>query len=568
MHKIIPFVLFITFFAVSVLLAPHFGPSWDEPDNIFAGGVYHNFFRNNFNPSILTLRYEKSASVYSERVFTQNFDLERYPPFPLLIGSGAVWLYELLNGSVTGGQIISLYHIASGLFLSLSVVATYGLSRLLKQSHLVSLIAAVLLGLLPTMFGHGLSTIKDSAQVAMFTSGLFFLVSFTYSHRRRYLFIGAILWGLGLATKFNAIYIPIIWFGHYLSVFLSDHLQRRSNQSWQEFIISILTSATKTLIPSLISFLSLGILTMFIVWPYLWFNPWARFLEVVRYFTTVGAGYQVAWMGERFMVGVGQAYWWYPLGSLFLATPLVIILCFLTATVLLLKKRLSIIYQWITNNPHKQIKHHQLPGLLVALWLTIPFLRIFSPTAAYYDGMRHFMEVLPVIAIISAIGIQTVITIIVTSRLKDHLPFLNRPQSATWLLLGLSTIVVTQLSFFNAYLFPYSSAYLNPLAGTNKNIGFDRDFSGLAMFEGMKFIQANYQAPFVWGPIAGHLSWYYMPPGGTYVYSQYDADTIIYINKISHSTQAELEAMLPSDFQLAHTIKRGSDILGWVYRRL
>lgn len=73
----------------------------------------------------------------------------------------------------------------------------------------------------------------------------------------------------------------------------------------------------------------------------------------------------------------------------------------------------------------------------------------------------------------------------------------------------------------------------------------------------------------VMAPIGGHLSWYYIRPGvDQFVYSPRDADSVIFINKVSHDTQAALEANLRGQFRLVHTIQRENSIFGWVYRKI
>jgi hypothetical protein len=289
---------------------------------------------------------------------------------------------------------------------------------------------------------------------------------------------------------------------------------------------------------------------MVITWPYLWFSPITRFMEVVTYFTTVGQGYQVAWNGMRFMVGAGWSLWWYPIVSFVTSLPLLIVVSSLIGVLFLL-------FQSVQS--HQKQTYRTMLALCL-LWLFIPLIRIISPTSAYYDGFRHFIEILPVIAMFSAVGTWSMSLLIlkVSKRGLEH---------KNTLLIGIYIVIISQLLFINMNLFPYSSGFLNMLV-SNKNMGYDREYSGLAIKEGMNILLNRYDSFTVWVPIGGHLSWYYIRPGkDQYVYTAQMADSIVYINKYSHSSKSELEALLTPDFKMIHEIKKGNDVFGWVYRR-
>lgn len=537
-QRSIPYLLFVCFFFIGLWISPYIGPSWDEPDNIFAGGVYLRFFREQFNPEILTIRLDQKASIFGDRIFSQNTDLERYPPFPLILGSFFVVLAEQVYGALSGEEIIQMFHVASGMFVAVTAVFTYGISRLLRFPLLFSIVSAILLGLTPTMFGHGYSTIKDSAQVAMFTVSLYILFRFTTTHRKRWLLLGAVAWGLGLSTKFNAVYVPIIW-----GIFhLSQSLLKTNPASKIHYL--------KATLLEFVTFSLIGLFTLFLSWPYLWFDPIPRVQQIIAYFTTVGIGFHVAWLGQKLVVGDVTALWWYPLGSMLLATPIPILIAFLLGLG-------SMLYHSLKKPAHSTI--HRAGFLLIILWLVIPFLRTISPKASYYDGMRHFMEVLPSAAIISTFGIYSAVRI--ARFLFVHLPSINI------LAIFLAVPICIHAVIINLRFFPFSSGYLNMFAGEKRNELFDRDFSGLSVREGMTYINSK-QIPYsVYVPIAGHTSWYYIDPGNRYVYYPEEADFIIFVNKISHASKQELEQSIPKNFVIDRTIQKGSDIFGWVYKK-
>jgi hypothetical protein len=192
---------------------------------------------------------------------------------------------------------------------------------------------------------------------------------------------------------------------------------------------------------------------------------------------------------------------------------------------------------------------------LVLIWVFLPPMRAFLPNAAFYDGMRHFMEILPAAMILGAIGMEHVFV-----ALKKRIIF-ARP--LTSIILG---GILIHLMLINITYFPYSTGYLNMLA-KHPNERFDRDIEALSVKEGVDYLHTTRNSIKLWSPIGGHLSWYYLFPSDQYVYSAQEADSIILVNKSSHIQRKEFEALLPPEFYLVHTIQRGNALLGWVYAK-
>lgn len=540
MRKFIPLFLFIAVFVTGWIVSPKIGPSWDEPDNIYAGGIYLTFFQKKLDPKVLAGSWDIKNSAYGDRIYTQQANLERYPPFPLIFGSFVTFLLERLH-TATPQEIIGYFHVASSLFLGLLAVAVYLLGRRLGLRVLFAAFAAGITVFLPTVFGHGLSTIKDIGQMSLFAASLTALVTYTLTKKKWPLVLGGVLWGMGMATKFNAIYVPVIW-GIWATLY--DIPLRKPKEILPTFL-------KYTVIPFL-GFFLIGFLILFISWPFLWFDPVKRIELVIQYFTTVGTGYKVVFNGADAYVGGTTPVWWYPIGYLLLVTPVPFLLFFVLG-----------IGTFVIRTVLR--KKESKTWLVILIWFSLPLARAFLPKSAYYDGIRHFMEILPAMVLLTLYGIQ---------RLVDNGVKLSFLKSQNKVILGILSVSIplflfVQMVAIDAQLFPYSSGYLNFFA-KNQNYGFDRDFSGLTIKEGMDYVESQYtNGVNLFAPIAGHLTWYYVNPKvDRYVYSIYDADTIVFANKSSHVRKAELDALLGSSFKVVYTISRGSSIFGWVYRRI
>jgi hypothetical protein len=337
--------LFFLVVTVGFVLSPSIGPAWDELDNIFAGGVYVNFFTHGLDPMYFRILTDK-ASAYGDRIIPNDHLLSHYPPIPNYAGVLFVFAAQALHIQTTAPVIIIAWHLATVLFFALMVAMTYRFGLLLGLSVGSSLFAALAVFMYPQLFGHGLSNLKDTAQVAIVITSLYYLV-------KKDIFMGSVLWGLGMATKFNAVYIPVIWG---LWVLVQGKLR-----------------VSRFIVQSLLV-LVIGLTTMVVVWPYLWFNTIQHIIEVVRYFTTIGQGFRIIWDGTWYTVGVGKSLWWYPLMSFLYTTPLILLALMFFGLFVLIRnwKKKS---EW----------------LLLPIWILIPFMRILSPWSAFYDLTRHFM---------------------------------------------------------------------------------------------------------------------------------------------------------------------------------
>lgn len=470
--RLIPWALFLLVFFVGVFLSPAIGPAWDEPDNMFSAGVYAR------------------DSSFTDQIYPLDRNLAHLPPVHNYVGLVFVWIRTMLGIPATAPNIITAFHWSAALFFALLVAYTFLFARLLGLSTPLSVAAALFTYLYPTLFGHGYSNTKDIAQASLFTVSLYYLV-------KKNLLAGAAVWGLALATKFNAVYVPIIW-----GIWGIRGIKGRR----------------------VIGVLGVGLVTAFLVWPYLWSDPIGRALEVVRYFTTVGQGYHAFWNGVVYRVGAGKALWWYPWANLVLVTPIPMLILAVIGGI-------------------RAIRERKTYGILL-IWLVVPMLRAFLPSAAFYDGLRHFLEVLPAWALLAAMGL---------GELKKYSFFL-------------APFVVVQLLFINATYFPYSTGYYNFFA-KDANVRFDRDIEALSVKEGVDYLHKKYGAIKLWSPIGGHLSWYYLTSKDQYVYSASPADSIILVNKSSHIRQSEFESAIAGDFVLDYEIRRGKGVFMWIYRK-
>lgn len=517
---VIPALLFFLVIGIGVLLAPGIGPAWDEPDNIFSGGQYLNFFAEGFNPKVFDPA--KYSSYFSDVIYPEDTATAHLPPFANYIGTAFTLIAEKSGAPHTGTTAIIAYHLMTVLFFAVLVSATYAFGILLGLPVWVSMVVALSTFLYPTLFGHGLSDSKDTAQASLFILSLYFFVKGVKYQKTRSLITGAVVWGLALATKFNAVYVPIVW-----GIWVQCQML---NAKWP--IKKYLIHGFRFIIYHLSLVIAIGVTTAFIVWPYLWYSPFARTAEVVTYFTHVGRGYMFFFKGVQYRSGVGVSYWWYPWASLLLCTPLQLLLFMVYGVYVLIRH--------LRKQPDR---------LLLGIWILIPMLRAILPTASLYDQLRHFVEIIPACMLLVGVGLDALT---------------KYGKAGTYAAYIVAVFIVLSVAGIDAIYFPYSAGYYNILA-RDANNNYDREIEGLSVKEGVDYLHKTYGAVKLWVTVPGHLSWYYLNKNDQYVYSKEEADSIIVINKRSHIGSEPVPVI--DMFRVDHVITRGNAIFAWIYRR-
>lgn len=518
MHWIQRQISLMLFFLVLVVgfgLSPSIGPAWDDPDNIFSGGVYVNFIQHGFDSAYFHNLTDK-ASAYGDWIVPNDRLTARYPPVPNYVGVLFVLVAQVLHIPVTAQVIIVAWHLAAVFFFAMLVSMTFRFGLLLGLSAVSSLFASLAVFMYPQLFGHGFSNLKDTAQAALMITSLYYLVRATKDNavKRIDFIIGAVIFGLGLATKFNAIYVPVIW-GIWRLVMSRNSIVRTV---FYGFCIVVI-----------------GLVTMFAVWPFLWFDLVPHIIEVVKYFTTVGQGYRIVWDGIWNNVGVGKSLWWYPGMSYLYTTPL-LLLCLVGWGCIVVCRQ-----------------HAQKPSwVILPIWILIPLVRTLSPWSAFYDLTRHFMEIIPATLLMAAIGLEWFF------RKKRHFVALG---------IMLVAVIIGQMISINATYFPYSTGYYNVLA-RNPNVNFDRDILALSVKETMDYVHRRYGNVRIFFTIGGHLSRYYLTQEDRYINAdQGQGDIIIVVNKASHFQIADFVAKFLGGYTMIHDIHRGDAVFAWIYKR-
>lgn len=412
------------------------GLTWDEPLYIKASRGYMSW---------LGLLRRDPLSALSDSVivrwWVQDPTLELHPPLGKLL-SGFSWaLFRNVVGDISAHRLAN-----AGLF-SLLVAMVYWMVRSAYDTP-SGVFAALALLLMPRMFLHAhLSNIDTTVAITWFLATyLFWLLqkkvqqpttqappsppsrapTVTASAVRSPLAKRTILptlltgaaFGLALATKMNAVVLPIVWLV-WLLVF--DRSLR-----------SLLRVAAVGLI---------GAATFVVIWPWLYHDTMNRLL----YYFFMASRFK-----DRPQYYLGQTLphvpWHYPLVITVAVVPLVV-----TALALLGVLRTA------RSRPVDRM------GWLLIMNAALPLLVAASGIQAAYSGERHFIPAYPYLACLAGVGFGTLVRTLTQSWERTRrTPLSQRNQRWMWLALSL-LLLPTAVTI--ARLHPYELSYYSESVG-------------------------------------------------------------------------------------------------------
>ena len=394
-----------------LLVFRNYGLSWDEP---------------------LFYQYADALGyAYSPREwFSGNFDLEKSygpsgedhktrGPAYILLAREPVHLLESF-----GLDEASAWHLVNFLFFQLGVYFLYRLSRRwMKPAS--ALAASALFSWQPLLWGHSFINPKDPP----------FLVCFLASVCLGFEMVNHLADESKTGTqKISAVILPGIFLGLATSIRVLGPL---AGLLVIAYAIWSSRRKLKQVIPPLFIYGLVTTLAMLASWPFLWENPIARFIEVFRLMSDNPTQLSVLFDGEVFRANdMPRRY----LPFMLAAT--------LTEPVWLLFFIGSASGFWAAFK-RRQDPDRRVSLILVLLWFLILLGYVLIRQPALYDGLRHFMFILPPVFILGGIGFE----------------FLMERFGIFWLRAGLVFLLLLPEPIGILQLHPYEYAYYNSFVG-------------------------------------------------------------------------------------------------------
>jgi hypothetical protein len=402
---------------VGLFIFRDFGYSWDEPLFYDYGNALgyayspHEWFSGHFN---LNNSYGPSGDDHKTR-----------GPAYLLLSREPVYLLEAI-----GLDQASAWHLINFLFFQLGVYFLYRLARRWMKLY-AALAASALFAWQPMLWGHAFINPKDPPFLTFFLAsvclGFEMVDKLNESKKISAVIFPAIILGIATSIRVLGPLAGILVFIYFVFTLFQNKKLPVSVYPWLSFITYGL----------------IAIIIMFVTWPYLWESPIARFFGVFRFMSDNPTNLSVLFGGQVYRASdLPRRYL-----PFLLATTL-------TEPVWILFLVGAIIGYWKLITDHSTSRTNKVITVTLTLsWFLILLAYVLIRKPAMYDGMRHFLFILPPIFIFTGFAFEFII---------DHI-------SLSWLRAGPIFLILLPGIFGIARLHPYEYTYYNSFIGGTDN---------------------------------------------------------------------------------------------------
>lgn len=300
-------------------------------------------------------------------IFEHENYLPDHPPLGrLLIGIA----HETVAGLAGEGErpfVVTYGRYASALcFACLVFVVGWFTSQ--RSGHFAGVVVAVALIALPRVFGHAHLAALETVTALFYVTAVLAVIRFwdtTEPPTAKRACLTGMLLGLALLTKIQAVLIPI------------------------PVIIWALWKWRLKAIKPLLCWGGVGVLVFFAGWPWLWFDPVGHLSEYLGR-TTGRAAIYIDYFGTKY--ADRDVPWHYPWVMLLVTIPLGLLV-------------LALIGGWKTGRRSEAEREQRSSGGVLLIGSLLWPLMLFSwPGITVYDGVRLFLMVFPMAAILIGVG--------------------------------------------------------------------------------------------------------------------------------------------------------------------
>ncbi len=376
--KLIVLLLVVLTILVLGVTAPQIGLTWDEPTYMVAAETYPHWYGE--------LLARPAYALSTEGVTRYWTASHEHPPLSK-VWSGFVWLVarhflDDLTAHRLGNILIVSVLVA---MLYLLVAQNYG--------RTAGLIATLALLTMPRFFFHA-----HLAAIDVPVTALIFAVTYVFwiGHDRpepRWTILLGLTWGLAIATKINALFIPpivlLVW--------------------------TLIFRPRRYLLVRLVMMVLIGIGVFIISWPWLYHDLFNRLTNFLGFMTTERLPVTQYYFGNRY----APPPWHFPFVMTVVVVPFTLMFCAAVGTFSTMRHR----------------EDRPLGGLFL-LGAFISVVIFTSGVGQVFDNERFMMPAFPYIAALAGIGFVRTVSAIegILSNKRIHL---RRPQLVTIMVIAI-----------------------------------------------------------------------------------------------------------------------------------
>jgi hypothetical protein len=408
---------FIAYILVCIILGglsfQIYGASWDEPNFYdYAAAI----------PYAYSIQARLSGQFELAKSFGPLPEAHKMYGTAYLLIAGA--LVKILTAVFHAGWYES-WHFINFLSFQLGIIFFY-LLCLRWLSSRAALAAALLFSIQPVLWGHAFINPKDIPFMSFFILAVYLGLrgmdqanqaqknaekNRSFMFRQFWLSLPA-----GIAVGFLT---SIRILGPFAGILIATYALLKYGR--KSFLAILMTGI-------------IALLVNYLTWPYLWENPLQSYREVIGYMSDNPVILAVLFEGQFYRSNdLPAAY--FPVTLMISFTEVVFPLFFLGLVSLLWKKA------------YRKMDWQSL--LPVLLWFFLPFFYIITFKPALYDGLRHFIFILPPIFLCAGFALERLLL------------WLNK----TWLKVFMMVVLLFPGIYGITRLYPYEYTYYNAFIG-------------------------------------------------------------------------------------------------------
>ena len=407
------------FLAIATLVHRDFGITWDEGVQSAYGELVVEYFRSGFT-DIRNIEF---------------LDLRYYGP---LVEAAFALVYE-----AGGYEKYATRHLLTAAIAALAIPGLGLLCQTSATARGLGLFAVIALFSQPRFIGHAFGNSKDLPFAVAFI--WFVLATLQFFRPRGDTSLG-IPWlrasscgvaaGLALCARPGSLPLLVLFFALLAGL-----------RAWLEPEVRRFIARRATLFGVALTWL-LGWLIMVAPWPWAHQNPVANPIRAAFVSAQFDATYPVRFGGE--VVSSSELPWHYLMTYLVIATPLLVLILALVGGL----KTLVLAYRtklWRKVDLDSSASGELLLPLVALVWVLVPVVGFVVVRPNVYDGLRHFLFLLPAVAVLAGFGAS-----LLAQHLTRWLPNAAALVVALLLLLPLRDVLA---------LHPYQYVFFNSLVG-------------------------------------------------------------------------------------------------------
>lgn len=485
-----PTALFCGLVAFGLCIYRDFGSYIDEFTNHYFGVTWYKYAH-----AVIA----EHAPLGQLPAITQH-DIVHGPVVEMVLA----WIESHVPSCAVIRNFVFFRHAATWVIFCLGVMSFYFLARRLFASRRLGLLAAFFLVLHPRIFSHAFYDSVDIPLLALYACSLHTLVRYLERRTPGALCLHALACALLVDIRLIGAVIPAMT----LAVLAAETILPRPPVEGLRHRLGKI---------GLYVVLVGGLIIAF--WPYLWTNPFARMLEVIRQTPRVGWGGTVLYLGRE--IRADTIPWHYIPVWIAITTPVAYLGLFAVGLV-----------AWLGALVRKPVEfYRERMGELVILAAFLgPLLAVIVLKAELYDGWRHMYFLYPPFVLIAVGGLR------VLFRWSDLQLKAGMGRVAKGVVVGLIAVNLMTVGWFMIKYHPYQNVYFNRFAGPDMpeiKRRFELDYWGLSYRNALEHLLASDPSD----SIAVYrntdsllaINWYILPSAGQQRIKQVGYDEAKYI---------------------------------------